>query len=202
MLTKDQLVTYKDNLHSLAENINDNDLDLLVEWLKEKDDTVRYAAFLLLQLLSASGDRVYKYWDTFAAMIGDANSYQRSLGLMLIAENIRWDSRDNFSKVYHAYLEHCDDEKFITSRQCIQGLHRIIEHTQKYHREIADTLLAIDLQSKKETQRGLLLMDIVEVLGKLYKEQKEKRIEIYLRNHYEQGTDKVRKKITATAGIK
>jgi hypothetical protein len=197
MLTQEFLIENKDNLQTLAATIDNSDLDLLIDWLKEKDDTLRYTAFLLLQLLSAKGDRVYKYWDNFGNMINDVNSYQRSLGIMLIAENIRWDSQDRFAKLCSSYLEHCDDEKFVTSRQCIQGLQKIIAHTQKHRHEIVDKLLAIQLEGKKETQQGLLLLDIADVLGILYETEKEARIENYLKSKYELGNDKAKKKIKA-----
>jgi hypothetical protein len=201
MLTQDLLVKNCDNLQSLISKIDEADLVLLIEWLKEKDDTVRYTAFLLLQLLSAGSNRVYKYWNIFAAMIDNPNSYQRNLGLMLIAANIKWDINNNFDKIYSNYLEHCDDEKFITARQCIQGLNKILAHTRKYRREIVDTLLGIDLKTKKDTQQGLLLLDIIAVLGMLYADQKEERIESYLKAQYElaclSGNDKTKQKIKA-----
>jgi hypothetical protein len=206
MLTQNLILKNKDNLEPIAERVDKAEMVLLMEWLKEKDDTIRYATFTILRLVSARCDLVYHYWDNFAAMIDDLNSYQRSIGLMLIAENIRWDSADKFGKICSSYLKHCEDEKFITARQCIQGLIKIVDHTQKYRKDILDTLLGIDLQSKKDTQVGLLLLDIVEVLGELYEEQPEKRIENYLKAKFEfaqkLGNDKVKKKIKAILAMK
>lgn len=195
MLTKELLLSQKDNLNCLLEKVGENDIDLLVAWLKEKDDTIRYAAFLLLQLLSANSCKVYKYWETFSRMIDDDNSYQRSLGLMLVSENIRWDKEDKFGVICSGYLDHCDDEKFITARQCIQGLNKIYEHSTKYKHEIVDMLLKIDLNKRKDTQKSLLLMDIIEVLGKIASEQMDERVEAYLKTEYERGNDKVKKAI-------
>ncbi len=199
MLTPDTLLKNSDNLQSLVFKIDDSDLALLIEWLNEKDDTIRYTAFLLLQLLSDEGNLVYKYWNTFTAMIDSSDSYQRSLGLMLIAANIKWDIHSNFDKISKNYLAHCDDEKFITARQCIQGLKKILAHTRKYRREILDTLLGIDLNAKKGIQQGLLLMDIVAVLEMLYADQQEERIGIFFRVQYDlacsNGNDKITKMI-------
>jgi len=195
MLTKELLLSQKDNLNCLLEKVGENDIDLLVEWLKEKDDTIRYAAFLLLQLLSINSCKVYKYWDTFAGMIDNDNSYQRSLGLMLIAENVRWDKEEKFGVICSKYLNHCDDEKFITARQCIQGLNRICDYTTKYKNEIVDMLLRVDLDKRKDTQKSLLLMDIIEVLGKIAGDQMDERVEAYLKTEYERGNDKVKKAI-------
>ena len=195
MLTKELLLSQKDNLNCLLERVGENDIDLLVAWLKEKDDTIRYAAFLLLQLLSVNSCRVYKYWDTFAGMIDNDNSYQRSLGLMLVSENVRWDKEEKFGVICSKYLNHCDDEKFITARQCIQGLNKICDYSTRYKHEIVDTLLKIDLNKRKDTQKGLLLMDIIEVLGKIASEQMDERVEAYLKTEYERGNDKVKKAI-------
>lgn len=195
MLTKELLLNHKDDLNCLLGKVWEDDIGLLVEWLREKDDTIRYAAFQLLKLLSLNSSRVYKYWDTFAGMINDHNSYQRSLGLMLISENVRWDKEDKFGTICNDYLKHCDDEKFITARQCIQGLSAICEHSAKYNREIVDMLLKIDLNRRKDTQKSLLLMDIIEALGKVAREQKDERVERYLRTEYERGNEKVKKAI-------
>ena len=48
MLTKELLLRQKNDLNCLLEKVGEDDIDLLVAWLKEKDDTIRYAAFLLL----------------------------------------------------------------------------------------------------------------------------------------------------------
>ncbi len=195
MLTKELLLNQKDNLNSLIEKAGEDDIDLLVAWLKEKDDTIRYAAFLLLQLLSVNSCKVYKYWDTFVRMINDDNSYQRSLGLMLISENVRWDKENRFGVICDEYLKHCDDEKFITARQCIQGLSKIYEYATQYKHEIVDMLLKIELNKRKDTQKSLLLMDIINVIGKISSEQMDGRIEAYLKTEYERGNDKVKKAI-------
>lgn len=195
MLTRELLLEHKDDLTCLLDKVEEDDIDLLVAWLKEKDDTLRYAAFLLLKSLSLKSCKVYKYWDTFAGMIHDSNSYQRSLGLMLISENVRWDKEDKFGAICSEYLKHCDDEKFITARQCIQGLGVICEHSTKYNGEILDALLKIDLTRRKDTQKDLLLTDIIEVLGKLTREQKDERVDLYLGTEYERGSEKVKKTI-------
>jgi NADH:ubiquinone oxidoreductase subunit 3 (subunit A) len=56
-------------------------------------------------------------------------------------------------------------------------------------------LLTIDLNGRKDTQKSLLLMDIIEVLGKVSEEQKDQRVERYLKAEYERGNEKVKKAI-------
>lgn len=147
------------------------DVRALVELLSEKDDNLRYSAFLKLQALSQKDDSVYPYWDVFAEKLNSDNSYQRSIGLMLLAENVAWDKDGRFAEVCAAYLAHCDDEKFITARQCIQGLNKIIAATTGYRKEIVAALTGLELDKRKDTQKGLLRRDIAEVLGKIAQEE-------------------------------
>jgi Transcription termination factor len=195
MLIKEYLAENKNNINNLAGDVSDGDIGLLVDWLNEKDDDIRYSAFLLLQNISERDSRVYKYWDRLAEKIKSENSYQRSIGLMLIAQNIVWDDENRFESICHEYLKHCDDEKFITSRQCIQGLKNIIEHKEKYNNEVISTLTAIDLQKRKDTQRGLLLLDITEILERIYKKQADTKIAEYLEMNFQFGNDKAKKAI-------
>lgn len=195
MLTKELLLNHKDNLSDLVDKIDEEDVRFLVSLLKEKDDNIRYAAFLLLQTLSNNNNQVYKYWDIFEKMIDEDNSYQRSLGLMLISENIKWDKEDKFRIVCNKYLQHCDDEKFITARQCIQGLNKIIEFTSKYNGIIQDSLLQIDLNKRKDSQKGLLLMDIIGVLGNMSREKMDERVEAFFKKEYELGNSKLKKEL-------
>lgn len=128
-------------------------------------------------------------------MIDEDNSYQRSLGLMLISENIKWDKEDKFRMVCNKYLQHCDDEKFITACQCIQGLNKIIEFTSKYNGIIQDNLLQIDLNKRKDSQKSLLLMDIIGVLGNMSREKMDERVEAFFKKEYELGNSKLKKEL-------
>jgi hypothetical protein len=107
---------------------------------------------------------VYQFWGVLVKKLSSDNSYQRSLGVMLIAENVRWDKEGKFKDVIGRYFGCCVDEKFITSRQAIQGLGAIVEATSKYNGEIAERLANLQLGQYKENQQKLLKKDIANVL--------------------------------------
>ena len=92
------------------------------------------------------------------------NSYQRSLGVMLIAENIRWDSERKFAKIIGKYMACCNDEKFITARQTIQGLGTIIQSTDRYNESIKAALTNLQFSQYKDNQRKLLIKDVATTL--------------------------------------
>jgi hypothetical protein len=164
MNTNELKVLAKNEIPALSKNLHPADIHFLVQTLKEKDDTIRYNAFLLLQSHSHEFPFVYEYWGDLEKKLESSNSYQRSLGIMLIAENVRWDKDDRFSKTISKYLSCCNDEKFVTARQTIQGLETILKATDKFDNEIKQSLANLRVLQYKENQQKLLNKDILNIL--------------------------------------
>lgn len=183
MITLEKLLTYKkDSLIDAAETLEATDIGQLVEWLSEKDDTIRYFSLLLLQYRAQEHDDVYSYWDIFRGKLKSENSYQRSIGLMLIAENAKWDTEHRLDEMIDLYLSFCDDEKPITVRQCIQNICKIVPYKKHLYSKIVDKLISIDISERKETQRKILLIDIITVLASIRKLEPCEAIEFYICN--------------------
>jgi hypothetical protein len=149
----------KDQITEKAKRLTPKDIQQLIDTLTEKDDKLRYNAFLLLQAHSKEAPTVYPHWDTLAEKLDSDNSYQRSLGIMLIAENIRWDIDNKFKKSRNKFFTCCNDEKFITARQTIQALTTITNITSKYDQEIKETLTKTEFSGYKQNQQNLLMKD-------------------------------------------
>lgn len=165
MITIESIVSIeKGALQEAAKGLSKDDISQLVEWLSLKDDDIRYQAFLLLQNRSILHGDVYPYWNTFRDKLKSDNSYQRSIGLMLMAENAKWDTENLMEHTIDEYLETLNDEKPITVRQCIQSLTKIVPYKPDLVGKIAESLVSFDLMSVKETMRKSILLDILNVL--------------------------------------
>lgn len=182
MTVMDVMALEKDQLPEASVAVDASELPHLVALLSEKIDNVRYQAFLTLQYRSRVLPDVYPFWDTFQAKLGSDNSYQRSIGMMLIAENVRWDTQDKMSATIDAYLNGLSDEKPITVRQCIQSLELICPYKPQLNDLIGARLMAIDLMQVKETMRKLILTDILHVLIGVRKSSPSEEIDIYFMN--------------------
>jgi hypothetical protein len=164
-MNTDRLKTLvKSEVTTLSKNLDAGDIRFLIQTLNEKDDVVRYNAFLLLQSSSRESPFVYEYWSDLEEKLENPNSYQRSLGIMLIAENVKWDRDDRLSKTISKYLRCCNDEKFITARQAIQGLETIVKATDKFNNEIKQSLASLQFSQYKENQQKLVNKDVSNVL--------------------------------------
>lgn len=157
-------VLSKEQIPSLSKKLTMADVKLLVDLLSEKDDKLRYNAFLMLQALSCEQPSVYGYWDILEKKLSSDNSYQRSLGVMLIAENVRWDKEGKFAKVMGKYMACCNDEKFITARQTIQGLETIVKSTDRYNDALKHALARLQFAQYKDNQQKLLKKDVSNAL--------------------------------------
>lgn len=146
----------------------------------KKNEDIRYRSSLLLHSRSRIAGDVYAHWDTLYAMIKSGNSYHRACGLTLMAENARWDTAGRLDAVIGEYLSYCDDEKPMVVRLCIQALSHAVEHKPKLYRQISDRLMSIDLMARKETQRKLLLQDILGVLVEINKREPDQRIKEFI----------------------
>ena len=125
-------------------------------------------------------DDVYPFWDVFCEKLKSTNSYHRSIGLMLIAHNVRWDKENKIDVIITDYLTLLDDEKSITVRQCIQSLSKIVPYKTHLHNKIANELMSINIMEVKETMRKLIMMDILSILALIRKHQTTDGIEDYI----------------------
>ena len=159
----------KNAISDLAKHLSESDVSFLVKMLVEKDDILRYNAFLLLQAHSKETSLVYNHWNELVDKLKSDNSYQRSIGAMLLSENVKWDSECKLSESIDTYLDCCADQKFITARQSIQGITKILNATQAYDKKIEQRLANLPLGKYKENQQKILAKDIAQALNVLDK---------------------------------
>jgi hypothetical protein len=148
------------------------DIKKHLENLGSTDDKIRLAALqTLLKMTDSKIDWIYEVWDPLLEKLDHENSYQRSIGVMLLCNLAKSDSQDRLKSGLDRLLTHTRDEKFITSRQCIQNFwkaamtnkanrEKILKHLEKRFVECAD-----------EKHHNLLRQDIVQSMVCLYEHE-------------------------------
>lgn len=142
--------------------------------LGSTDDKIRYEALqAILGITEEKVDWVYEVWDDLLRKLDDENSYQRSIAVMVLCNLAESDVENRLEGSLDRLLAHTKDEKFITSRQCIQNIwkvgvankrtrKRIIEYLEKRFRECAD-----------EAHYNLLRLDMIQAIRYLYDAEKD-----------------------------
>lgn len=145
---------------------SEKEIELLFEGLSSKDDKYRYNCLLLLEkITSKKVSWIYDRWDFLVGLLDSANSYHRNISLVLLANLSFSDSENRFENILDKYLSHCNDEKFITQRYCIQNVwkiavnkpvfkEKIITHLRNLNYGKHSNLIEMDIQNslKKITQ--------------------------------------------------
>ena len=147
-----------------AATLEQADIPALVERLASAEDKIRYPAFLLLKERSAICADVYPFWDALDEKLTHENSYQRSIGAMLLSANAKHDAQGKLKQTLPRYLALLNDPKPITVRQCAQALPEILRAKPEYAEPIGNAILSVSLLDYKETMRKLILLDFLETL--------------------------------------
>ena len=147
-----------------AATLEQADIPALVERLASAEDKIRYPAFLLLKERSAICADVYPFWDALDEKLTHENSYQRSIGAMLLSANAKHDAQGKLKQTLPRYLALLNDPKPITVRQCAQALPEILRAKPEYVEPIGNAILSVSLLDYKETMRKLILLDFLETL--------------------------------------
>lgn len=149
---------------SYAATLEQADIPALIERLASAEDKIRYPAFLLLKERSAICADVYPFWDELDEKLTHENSYQRSIGVMLLSANAKHDAQGKLKQTLPRYLALLNDPKPITVRQCAQALPEILRAKPEYAEPIGNAILSVSLLDYKETMRKLILLDFLETL--------------------------------------
>lgn len=183
MITLDEIAALsRAEIPVRALSLVSDDIPLLINLLEEKNDDLRFHSFELLLNRSRTKPDVYSFWDIFPPKLECSNAFVRSIGVMLLAENARWDEKGKFDIIFENFLDMVDDEKPMTQRQTIQSLCNVVPHKQHLIPRIIEKLLSIDLTSRKETQQKIQLMDILSVFAVTRRYHEDEHVEKYIVN--------------------
>ncbi|MDD2553800.1 MAG: hypothetical protein PHP51_04440 [Desulfotomaculaceae bacterium] len=181
MITMEKLLEIEQNtMQEAAEAIDEKDVRLIVGWLAEKDREIRSKALLLLQDRSLNHNDVYPFWHVFEEKLKSDNPEQRSIGIMLIAANTKWDKENKIDGAIDAYLLCLNDKNPVIIRQCIQSLHQILPYKKHLYLYIADRLISVNIPDIEVTMRKAVLIDILEVFMVIRKGWYPDEVEQYI----------------------
>lgn len=129
-----------------------------ISLLQSCDAKQAYEALKRFIIISIKTPKLYPYMNIFIDMMNHTNSYIRTRGLRLIAYNAKWDQDNILPAIIDTYLDHIEDEKPITSRQCIKDTVMIARYKPEL---IGVILLALETYHKtyKSSMQSLIYKD-------------------------------------------
>ena len=137
--------------------------------LSSRDDHVRSGA--LRSVLRATVEKVpwaNEVWDELVAKLEDPNSYQRSVGLLVLCNLAKSDMFGRLRETLPLLFERTRDERFITSRQCLQNIWKVAAADETLCDGVVEHLEDRFIDCAAEPHANLLRRDIVASLRCLY----------------------------------
>jgi hypothetical protein len=188
------------NIHEYAEKaINDWQIrDMIVNlMLNNPNIMVYYNSYYIISLASElKPELFYNYWDDWVLLLNHQNSYHRDFALNLLANLTQVDAENKFSIIFDEYFSHINDEKFMTSRQCIQNTAKILTNKGELIEDITNILLDIDARcSFPEKQKALLKSDVIDLFDEFYEQINDKeRINEFIKAELDSISPKTKRK--------
>jgi len=146
----------------------DLDVRLLLDNLGSVDNHVRHEALeSVLQLTQDTVGWADDVWDELVAKLADSSSYQRSIGLMVLCNLAKSVTAVHMAQSLPVMLEHTKDEKFITSRQCLQNIWKVAAAHGSLAESVLEHLQTRFLECADEPHANLLRRDIIESMKSL-----------------------------------
>jgi hypothetical protein len=143
-----------------------------IENLASTDDKIRLDALQsLLKVTESKVDWIYDVWDLLLEKLDHENSYQRSIGIMLLCNLAKSDVEDRLGVSLDCLLAHTRDEKFITSRQCIQNIWKAAATNKLNRGKVLKHLEKRFDECTNEKHYNLIRQDIVQSILSLHSKE-------------------------------
>ena len=153
-------------------------LDIYFQALNSKDDNERYNSFLeLMKITEEKVDWFETYKNELFKKLKSSNSYQRSIGTMLLCNLGKSCTRNQINEFLSDLVLIIDDEKFITQRQVLQNIWKIAIVDKDLADYLLDKLLRKFKDCINEKHYNLLRKDIVLSLNEIRKRNKIEYLE-------------------------
>ena len=146
------------------------DIKKHIDNLSSTDDQIRLDALQdLLRVTESKVDWIYEVWDHLLEKLDNENSYQRSIGILLLCNLTKSDTEDRLRSSLDRLLTHTRDEKFITSRQCIQNIWKAAATNKANREKVLKHLEKRFVECANEKHYNLLRQDIIQSIVSLSK---------------------------------
>jgi len=170
-----------------------------IDNLGSTDDKTRLNALqTILKITEDKVDWVYDVWDDLVSKLDNENSYQRSIALMVLCNLAKSDSENRIEGILDRLLAHTRDDKFITSRQCIQNVWKVAATSNRTKEIVLDHLEKQYTDCSEEKHYNLIRQDIIQSIRYLYDCEEDDRLLVWAKEMAKkENEEKYRKKYEA-----
>lgn len=151
-------------------------LNEVIEGLTSDKPQIKYKCGKALMILSKESPKViYHKWDDFVKLLKSENTFMKSIGITIIANLTRVDSKNKFEKIFDRFYGLLDDESMITASN-IAGLSGVIAQAKpKLQTKITNRLINIDKTHHSLECRNIIKGKAILSFDEYFKETRNKK---------------------------
>jgi len=135
-------------------------MDYITALITDKDDKKAHAETMRIAAESERSSEYYAFFDSFAALLSDSRSYNRTRGFILCCAQARWDTEGKLARTLPQLLDKLRTEKPTAVRQCLKALHEVALYRSELCGMISLSLDRIDLSQFADSMAPLIEKDI------------------------------------------
>jgi hypothetical protein len=127
----------------------------------------------ILEITEDQVEWVYDVWDDLLQRLNHPNSYQRTIAILVLCNLAKSDIQHRLDNSLDLLLAHTKDEKFVTSRKCLQNIWKVAAASPQNRVKVLAHLEKRFRECGSETHSNLLRQDILQSVRCLYDQEKD-----------------------------
>ncbi len=163
---------------SMARNIVKNKklLSEVIKGITSDKPEIKYKSGKTLMILSEENPKLlYSKWDHFVTLLDSENTFMKSIGITILSNLTRVDTKNKFDKLFNNFYKLLDCESMITAAYLVGHSGTIAKAKPKLQNKITNKLLSIDETHHSSECKNIIKGKAILSLGQYFEEAKNKK---------------------------
>lgn len=137
---------------------------------------IKYKSGKILMTLSEKNPGVlYSKWDRFVDLLDSENAFMKSIGIRILSNLARVDTKNKFHKIFNKFYGLLNDESMVTAANLVDHSGMIAKAKPKLQNRITSRLLGIDRSDHGPECKNILKGKAILSFGQYFEEARNKK---------------------------
>jgi hypothetical protein len=151
-------------------------LSRMIDGITSEKPQIKYKSGKILMTLSEQNPRMlYSEWDHFANLLDSENTFMKSIGIRILSNLTRVDTKNKFDKIFNKFYGLLNDESMVTAANLVDHSGMIAKAKPKLQSRITKRLLGIDGTDHGRECKNILKGKAILSFGEYFEEARNKK---------------------------
>ncbi|KPL04909.1 MAG: hypothetical protein AMJ73_03210 [candidate division Zixibacteria bacterium SM1_73] len=155
---------------------DEKSLSEVIRGLASEKPKIKYQSGKILMFLSQENPKMlYPKWDSFVDLLNNENTFMKSIGIIIISNLTRTDTKNKFDKIFDKFYKLLNDESMITAANLAGYSGMIGQAKPELQTKITNSLLSIDKTHHSPECKNIIKGKAILSLGEYFEQAKDKK---------------------------